>query len=69
MANNEIVLDLMEAGEVERAKHVVAWLIWRSQSVRREGSQSWRRGGLEMGEGRKQAQLAGRRLQPASRRR
>jgi formylmethanofuran dehydrogenase subunit A len=28
MANNEIVLDLMEAGEMERAKHVVAWMIW-----------------------------------------
>jgi formylmethanofuran dehydrogenase subunit A len=28
MANNEIVLDLLEAGELERAKHVVAWLIW-----------------------------------------
>jgi len=28
MANNEIVLDLIEAGEVERAQHVVAWLIW-----------------------------------------
>jgi formylmethanofuran dehydrogenase subunit A len=28
MANNEIVLDLLEAGEVERAKHVVAWLVW-----------------------------------------
>jgi len=27
MANNEIVLDLLEAGELERAKHVVAWLI------------------------------------------
>jgi formylmethanofuran dehydrogenase subunit A len=27
MANNEIVLDLLEAGEVERAKHVVAWHI------------------------------------------
>jgi formylmethanofuran dehydrogenase subunit A len=27
MANNEIVLDLLEAGETERAKHVVAWLI------------------------------------------
>jgi formylmethanofuran dehydrogenase subunit A len=27
MANNEIVLDLLEAGEIERAKHVVAWLI------------------------------------------
>jgi formylmethanofuran dehydrogenase subunit A len=28
MANNELVLDLLEAGEVERAKDVVAWLIW-----------------------------------------
>src|SRR5438874_8728820 len=28
MANNEIVLDLLEAGEIERAKDIVAWLIW-----------------------------------------
>jgi formylmethanofuran dehydrogenase subunit A len=28
MANNEIVLDLIETGELERARHVVAWLIW-----------------------------------------
>ena len=28
MANNELVLDLLEAGENERAKDVVAWLIW-----------------------------------------
>ena len=28
MANNEIVLDLLEKGETERAKQVVAWLIW-----------------------------------------
>jgi len=27
MANNEIILDLIEAGELERAKHVVAWNI------------------------------------------
>jgi formylmethanofuran dehydrogenase subunit A len=27
MANNEIVLDLLEQGEIERARHVVAWLI------------------------------------------
>src|SRR5438105_8884083 len=26
MANNEILLDLLEAGEFERAKHLVAWL-------------------------------------------
>lgn len=28
MANNELVLDLIEAGDVERARHAVAWLIW-----------------------------------------
>src|SRR5262249_32862416 len=28
MANNEIVMDLLEAGEMERARDVVAWLIW-----------------------------------------
>lgn len=27
MANNELVLDLLETGELERATHVVAWLI------------------------------------------
>src|SRR5271165_5843352 len=32
MANNEIVLDLLEAGEVERAKEVVAWLIWAAKT-------------------------------------
>jgi formylmethanofuran dehydrogenase subunit A len=32
MANNEIVLDLMESGEVERAKQVVAWQIWASKA-------------------------------------
>jgi formylmethanofuran dehydrogenase subunit A len=28
MANNEIVLDLLEAGDASRAKEVVAWMIW-----------------------------------------
>jgi formylmethanofuran dehydrogenase subunit A len=28
MANNELVLDLLEAGDMERARQVVAWLIW-----------------------------------------
>jgi len=32
MANNEIVLDLLEAGELERAKQVVAWLVWAAKS-------------------------------------
>jgi formylmethanofuran dehydrogenase subunit A len=32
MANNEIVLDLLEAGEIERAKQVVAWHIWAAKA-------------------------------------
>ncbi|HEV7224012.1 MAG TPA: formylmethanofuran dehydrogenase subunit A [Pirellulales bacterium] len=32
LANNEIVLDLLEAGEIERAKQVVAWQIWASKA-------------------------------------
>ena len=32
MANNELVLDLLEAGEVERARHVVAWLVWAAKA-------------------------------------
>ena len=32
MANNEFVLDLLEVGDVERAKHVVAWLIWAAKA-------------------------------------
>jgi formylmethanofuran dehydrogenase subunit A len=32
MANNEIVLDLFEAGEDERAKDVIAWLIWAAKT-------------------------------------
>jgi formylmethanofuran dehydrogenase subunit A len=32
MGNNEIVLDLLEAGEPERAKDVVAWLIWAAKA-------------------------------------
>jgi formylmethanofuran dehydrogenase subunit A len=32
MANNEIVMDLLEAGEVERARDVVAWLIWAAKA-------------------------------------
>jgi formylmethanofuran dehydrogenase subunit A len=32
MANNEMVMDLLEAGEVERARHVVAWLIWAAKA-------------------------------------
>src|SRR6476659_6830402 len=32
MANNEIVLDLLEAGEFERAKQVVAWSVWAAKA-------------------------------------
>lgn len=32
MANNEILLDQLEAGEYERAKSVVAWYIWAAKS-------------------------------------
>jgi formylmethanofuran dehydrogenase subunit A len=32
MANNEIVLDLLEAGEMERAREVVAWQIWAAKA-------------------------------------
>jgi formylmethanofuran dehydrogenase subunit A len=32
MANNEIILDLLEAGELERARHVVAWNIWAAKA-------------------------------------
>jgi formylmethanofuran dehydrogenase subunit A len=32
MANNEILLDLLEAGEYERARQLVAWQIWASKA-------------------------------------
>src|SRR5947209_7114880 len=32
MANNEILLDLLEAGETERARDVVAWLVWAAKA-------------------------------------
>ena len=32
MANNEILLDQLEAGEYERAKQVVAWYLWAAKS-------------------------------------
>ncbi|HXD86598.1 MAG TPA: formylmethanofuran dehydrogenase subunit A [Urbifossiella sp.] len=49
MANNEIVLDLLEAGEVERAKHIVAWLIWAAKAygvkaVNPGGVEAWKYG-------------------------
>ena len=49
MANNEFVLDLLEAGEVERARHVVAWLIWAAKAygvkaVNPGGVEAWKWG-------------------------
>jgi formylmethanofuran dehydrogenase subunit A len=32
MANNEMLLDLIEAGELERARHVAAWNIWAAKA-------------------------------------
>src|SRR5262252_2972771 len=49
MANNEFVLDLLEAGEVERARHVVAWLVWAAKAfgikaVNPGGVEAWKWG-------------------------
>jgi formylmethanofuran dehydrogenase subunit A len=49
MGNNEFVLDLLEAGEVERARHVVAWLIWAAKAygvkaVNPGGVEAWKWG-------------------------
>ncbi len=32
MANNELMLDLLETGEEERARHLVAWMIWAAKA-------------------------------------
>lgn len=50
MANHEIVLDLIEAGELERARHVVAWQIWAAKAygvkaVNPGGVEAWKWGG------------------------
>ena len=50
MANNEVVLDLLEAGEFERAKDVVAWLICAAKTygvkaVNPGGVAAWKWGG------------------------
>src|SRR5258708_27815905 len=49
MANNEFVLDLLEAGETERAKHVIAWLVWAAKAygvkaVNPGGVEAWKWG-------------------------
>jgi formylmethanofuran dehydrogenase subunit A len=49
LANNEIVLDLLEAGELERARHVVAWQIYAAKAygvkaVNPGGVEAWKWG-------------------------
>src|SRR5438067_5149768 len=49
MANNEFVLDLLESGEAERAKHVVAWLVGAAKAygvkaVNPGGVEAWKWG-------------------------
>jgi formylmethanofuran dehydrogenase subunit A len=49
MANNEILLDLLEAGEIERAREVVAWLLWAAKGygikgVNPGGVEAWKWG-------------------------
>ena len=49
MANNEILLDLIEAGELERARHVAAWQIWAAKAygvkaVNPGGVEAWKWG-------------------------
>ena len=48
-ADNEIVLDLLEQDEVERARHVVGWLMWAAKAygvkaVNPGGGAAWKRG-------------------------
>jgi formylmethanofuran dehydrogenase subunit A len=49
MANNEILLDLLEAGEYERARHVAAWQVWAAKAygvkaVNPGGVEAWKWG-------------------------
>ncbi len=49
MANNEIVMDLLEAGEYERARDVVAWMVWAAKAygvkaVNPGGVEAWKWG-------------------------
>src|SRR5437667_8082424 len=49
MANNEFLLDLLEAGDTARAKDVVAWLVWAAKAygvkaVNPGGVEAWKWG-------------------------
>jgi formylmethanofuran dehydrogenase subunit A len=50
MANNEIILDLLEQGDTERALHVAAWQVWAAKAygvkaVNPGGVEAWKYGG------------------------
>ena len=68
MANNELMIDLLEAGEFERAKHLVGVDDLVGEDLRHQGGQSRRRRGLEVGQERQPASRADRRLQDDHRR-
>ena len=63
MANNEIMLDLLEAGEFERAQARRRLADLGGEGLRRQGRQSRRRRRLEVGQGRQAAARADRGLQ------
>ena len=63
MANNEILLDLIEAGELERARHVAAWQIWAAKAYGVKAVNPGGVDGLEVGQGRQEPPRADRRLQ------
>lgn len=54
MGNNEILLDILAAGELERARHFVAWLLWAAKAyavklVNPGGVAAWKFGGNARG--------------------
>ena len=51
MANNEIVLDLLENEEYDRAKQVVAWYIWAAKAYGIKAVNPGGVAGVEVGEG------------------
>ena len=63
MANNEIMLDLLEAGEFERAQARRRLADLGGEGLRRQGGQPRRRRGVEVGQERQAASRADRRLQ------
>ena len=63
MANNEMMLDLLEAGEYERAKSLVGWMLWSAKTYGIKAVNPGRCRGVEVGEERQPPSRAHRRLQ------